>query len=229
MPDMVHDCRVEVSLEGRYLVRQATARSRVAIVGYHGYAETADTQLARLLGIPGTDADLAVSVQGLHPFYRGRGDEVVAHWMTRADRERAIDANVRYVGAVLEAVGRDHGLPPLLVHAGFSQGAAMAFRAALLASARAAGVISVGGDVPPELAGRDDERWTRLPVLLCRGLRDEWYTAARMQADAEALRARGADVRPFVFDGGHEWHASVSAEAGAWLRALRASSSLPVW
>jgi predicted esterase len=221
MPDIVHDCRADVTVQGRYLVRPGAAPSGPTLVGYHGYAETADTQLARLLQIPGAEAATVVSVQGLHPFYRGRSEEVVASWMTRFDRARAIDENVRYVDAVLADV-LPHPAPSAgLVHAGFSQGVAMAFRAALLARPRAAAVLAVGGDVPPELASRDDERWSGMRVLLCRGLRDEWYTAGRMQADADALRARGAELTPFVFDGGHEWHASMAAAAGAWLEALR--------
>jgi len=38
-----------------------------------------------------------------------------------------------------------------VVFAGFSQGVAMAFRAAVNAGRRVAGVISVGGDIPPEI------------------------------------------------------------------------------
>ena len=56
--------------------------------------------------------------------------------MTLHDREHAIADNVDYIGSVLDAVGTTYGVRRPLVFAGFSQGGAMAYRAA----ARAVGV-----------------------------------------------------------------------------------------
>ena len=109
-------------------------------------------QMERLRAIPGAAAWTLVSVQGLHRFYRGRTEEVVASWMTREDREVAIADNIAYVDAALDAVPHDGSTR--IVFAGFSQGVAMAFRAALRGRRRAAGVIAIGGDVPPELLVR---------------------------------------------------------------------------
>jgi predicted esterase len=69
--------------------------------------------------------------------YKGRTDEVVASWMTRQDRETAISDNVAYVDAAVASVPREPQSP--VVYAGFSQGTAMAFRAAVRGQARAAG------------------------------------------------------------------------------------------
>ena len=135
---------------GRIRVRAArAAAARGVLVGFHGYLENLSMQMERLLAIPGAAAWTLVSVQGLHRVYRGRPDEVVASWMTREDREEAIADNLAYVDAALDAVPHDGSTR--IVYTGFSQGVAMAFRAALLGHRRAAGVIAVGGDVPPEL------------------------------------------------------------------------------
>jgi len=121
--------------------------------------------------------------------------------------------NVDYVRAAIAAIG---GAVTPVVYAGFSQGVAMAFRAAQHAERPAAGVIGVGGDVPPELLGDGALRFSR--ALLARGATDEWYTADKLNADVAALRARGVDVQEFVYDGGHEWTPAVAAAAAGWLQ-----------
>ena len=84
--------------------------------------------------------------------------------MTRQDRELAIADNLAYVDGVIDAASREMAATPArLVLAGFSQGVAMAFRAAAAATTRRVdGVIAVGGDVPPEIdAARSPARSRR--------------------------------------------------------------------
>ena len=196
------------------LVRPArAAAARGVLVGFHGYRENAAIQLERLEGIPGVSAWTLVSVQGLHRFYLGRTEEVVASWMTREDRDVAIADNLAYVATALDEVPRDDVTP--IVYAGFSQGVAMAFRAAVLGRDRASALIAIGGDVPPELL---DDRSLQFPsVFFARGERDEWLTQSRFDADVAALTARGAPPRSLVYDGAHEWNAAVATAAGEFL------------
>src|SRR5205823_5149878 len=125
-----------VTTHGRYLVEVPASPATGLIVGFHGYAESADAQLDRLRSISGSSAWLRVAIQGLHRFYRSRDRQVIASWMTRQDRELAIADNLAYVAAAIDAVCHDAQLSGPLVIAGFSQGVAMAFRAAC-ASTRA--------------------------------------------------------------------------------------------
>ena len=196
------------------LVRRVCSQpSRGVLVGFHGYTENAAIQLARLEDIPGTDTWTLVSIQGLHRFYRQRTQDIAASWMTREDRETAIADNLAYVTAALE-VAPDEAAQRV-VYVGFSQGVAMAFRAACRGRTPAAGVIAVGGDVPPELLADAGVRFP--PVLLARGSTDEWYTAIKYDADLSALRARGVEVDGLVYEAGHEWTAAVAAAAARWL------------
>ena len=215
---MPHDIETHVIptvTHGRMLVRPArAAAARGLLVGFHGYMESAAIQLERLEGIPGASAWTLASIQGLHRFYRGRTEEVVASWMTREDRDLAIADNLAYVAAALDEVPR--GRFARIVYAGFSQGVAMAFRAGVLGRDRARCVIAVGGDVPPELLA---DRSLRFPsVLLARGERDGWFTQSKFDADVAALTARGgAPPRSLVYDGAHEWNAAVASAAGEFL------------
>src|ERR1051325_10844778 len=161
---------IEARTHGRYLVRppRAGEASQGApaplLVGFHGYGEAASDHLRALQTIPGSDEWLVVAVQALHPFYT-RDQRVVASWMTRDDRELAIADNVDYVGRVLARVRADYRTSPTLVFAGFSQGGAMAYRAAV--SYPADGLIVLAADVPPDVVERPAVPLP--PILLGRG------------------------------------------------------------
>jgi predicted esterase len=210
---------IATTTHGRVLVRDArAAAARGVLVGFHGYMEQAVIQMERLQAIPGAARWTLVSLQALHRFYRGRSQEVVASWMTSQDREAAIAANIEYVDAALDSVPHDGSTK--IVFAGFSQGVAMAFRSAVRGRRPAAGVIAVGGDVPPELL---QDRDAAFPVvLLARGARDEWLTAQKFRADLNALAERtpGTRVRALEFEGGHEWNDVVAEAAGDFLESL---------
>src|SRR5450631_50972 len=105
--------QLKSTVHGRYLVRGTDAgHPAPVLVGFHGYAESADAQLDRLRAIPGTERWILVAVQGLHRFYQSRTNEVVASWMTRQDRELAIADNVGYVSAALDAVAVEYQTLP---------------------------------------------------------------------------------------------------------------------
>src|SRR4029078_4084102 len=91
---------------------------------FHGYGENADLHLEQLRRIPGASRWVLCAVQALHPFYNRTGD-VIASWMTRQQRERAIVDNIRYVSSVVTEVKRELPISERLVYLGFSQGAAM--------------------------------------------------------------------------------------------------------
>lgn len=213
---VVRSLLIPTTTHGRVLAREAP-NVRGVLVGFHGYAEDAETQMARLESIPGIDHWTLASIQGLHRFYRGRSEAVVSNWMVREDRETMIADNIAYVDEALAALAVPATTP--IVFVGFSQGVAMAFRAAVRGRRQAVGIIGVGGDVPPELLA---DRGTRIPpVLLMRGNREDWYSDVKMQADVEALRGRQVAVTPVVYDGGHEWSPDVSAAVGRFLLAVR--------
>jgi len=209
---------IAATTHGRYLVvppSNSQASSRL-LVGFHGYAEGADAAMARLQTIPGAGEWRLVAIQGLHRFYRGRSRDVVASWMTREDRELAIADNLTYVAAVVEAVSNEWGREERLVFAAFSQGAAMAYRAACASTRSVGGVISLGGDVPPEL---DRAALARIPAALVgRGSRDEWYTPQMLETDASRLREAGVAVTVVTLDAGHEWTAPFAEAAADFLK-----------
>ena len=208
---------IAAATHGRYLVAPpAPLGPAPVIVGFHGYAEAAEAQLARLQAIPGAERWLVVSIQALHRFYQRRASDVVASWMTRQHRELAIADNLSYVADVVDQVCREWPAAPPLVFAGFSQGVAMAFRAAASSARPVAGVIAVGGDVPPEIG---TSALARVPTaLVCRGATDPLYAAETFATDVRRLREAGTVVQSLEFPGGHEWSGDVLAAASLMLR-----------
>lgn len=185
------------------------------LVGFHGYAEDAEAQLERLRAIPESTRWHCVSIQALHRFYQRRTNQVVASWMTRQDRELAIADNAAYVATCIDAIAAEWPTLPKVVFAGFSQGVAMAFRAAVNTTRGEAGVIAVGGDIPPELTPGALKRVSA--VLIARGRSDEWYTGEKFADDERRLRDCFVSVRALEFNGGHEWSNEVIAAASEFL------------
>jgi predicted esterase len=207
--------QIAAEVHGRYLLEvPADAAGCPLVVGFHGYGENADRHMEELRRLPGASRWALCAVQALHPFYNRTG-EVIASWMTRLQREQAILDNLRYAASVVDEVKRGLPVSGRLAYLGFSQGAAMAYRAAAGSGHACDGVVVLGGDVPPELETRDLGGFP--PVLLGRGSSEEWYDAAKMEHDVELLRKKGIDVRPCVFEGGHEWTQEFRAAAGRFL------------
>ncbi len=213
---------IPATTHGRYLVEPpASGQAAPLLVGFHGYAETADSHLGHLRLIPGSSGWLLTAIQGLHRFYRSKTGEVVASWMTRQDREHAIADNRAFVLDVVDRVAAGYPAEDCLVYAGFSQGAAMAYRAAARSRRRCEGLIVLGGDVPPEIGS--DPATHLPPILLGRGRDDPWYTEDQLRLDLSVLAGLGSDVEVCRFEGGHEWGAEFLAAAGRFLDRRRAT------
>lgn len=201
---------LETSVHGRYLFEDRGARR--LLVGFHGYAETAKTQFERMEQIAGIERWSVISIQALHPFYT-RSGSIVASWMTSLDRAFAIADNLTWVRRVLAEVPA----PDTLVFTGFSQGAAMAARAAAYAGV-ASGLMLLGGDLPPEI--HNDPAVVLPPTLLARGRLDDWYTEEKFNKDLSFLEAKKSGVRPLIFEGGHEWTDAFRDAASQFLSTL---------
>ena len=210
---------IAASTQGRYLISCPTSQGpHPLLVGFHGYGEQAETHLAELQRLPGAEHWLLASVQGLHWFYSSKQQRVVASWMTRLSREQAILDNIQYVDGVVRKLQQEFNVNNHLVYVGFSQGAAMAYRAAAKAGHACSGLIVLGGDLPNDLKEGGP---LRLPkVLIGRGQEDDWYTQEKYSSDLVTLRERGIEVSTTVFKGGHEWTAAFRKEVGQFLTAV---------
>jgi len=195
---------IETPTHGRALIKDAVVSSSASglLVGFHGYAQNAEDMLAELDRLPRSDQWTLVSVQALHRFYSRGNERVVASWMTRQDRELAIADNIAYVDHVVRIILADAPQTPV-VFVGFSQGAGMAYRAAVSGVHRARGMIAIGGDVPPEVKTAPADRFPA--ILIAAGESDQYYTPSKLDADEAFLISIGVRADIFRYRGGHEW------------------------
>ncbi len=208
------------TVHGRYLVEAPEEPGPAPmLVGFHGYAEDAEIQMERLLALAAGGRWLCVSIQGLHPFYRRATGETVANWMTTLHREMAIADNIVYVKTCLDTVASEWQVMPGPVFAGFSQGVAMAYRAAVHSRIPAAGVIAVGGDIPPEIQAQELEGIGAVTIL--RGKTDDWYTKEKFESDVLRLQTANLPFRATEFEAGHVWSPEMTAVGSEFLRQLR--------
>lgn len=203
---------IAVQTHGRYLI-DSPHGAVATLVGFHGYLENAATHLRVMKRIAGGRLLNLISIQALNRFYTSAGT-VGAGWMTSEDSELVVADNIAYVAAVLDEVAGKTGLGGPLFYGGFSQGVAMAYRAAAFVPRPCRGVIALAGDVPPDVA---PVTAGLPPVLLGRGTADAWYTTEKATKDLAVLRGAGVVVDEYVFDGGHVWDDSFVARAGAFV------------
>jgi len=215
---------IETVTHGRVLVEDAADVFSGLIVGFHGYAQSAEEMLDEVRRLPGSSRWRLAAIQALHRFYSRGEQRVVASWMTRQDREQAILDNIAYVDAAVDEIAGDSesgghlvepaASSPRIVYVGFSQGASMAARAAVRGARRAAGLILLGGDIPPDVRNVESANWP--PVLIGCGDRDAWY-GARVESDVALLQSRGVTHDVLRFDGGHEFTDEFRQAVGTWL------------
>lgn len=208
---------IPAQTHGRYLIDVPAGPGPFPLlIGFHGYGEGAGAMMGELLRIRGERPWLAASVQALNRFYNRSSDSIVASWMTREDRELAIADNLTYVTAAVADVRANQPADDRLVYVGFSQGSAMAYRAAAFGPA-ADGLIVLAGDVPPDVAPLARKL---PPILMGRGTADHWYSEEKAIADQDVLKRSNATFESVVFDAGHVWDWTFIARASSWLEAL---------
>ena len=166
----------------------------------------------RLKEIPGVQNWLCCSIQALHPFYNRQG-KTVASWLTSEDRDFRINENTDYINRIISKLRDDHSLNEMVVYCGFSQGTAMACRAALLCDVEPSGVIILGGDIPPEF--KDIQRMSR--VLIGRGEQDNLYSNEQFRMDLARVKQSNIKHSICSFPGGHDWTKEFSKAAGEFL------------
>jgi predicted esterase len=205
---------------GRYLLRRPAAEPILLLVGFHGYRENATRHMAELERIPGAEGWALLAVDALHAFYAGSTGEVLRGWMTRELREEAIDDNVGYIRRILDVVRPEIGWTVPLAFLGFSQGASMAWRAALLGGHGGAlqpRVVALAGDIPPELARHEGPFPDK--VLIAHGDQDEWYNRQKLEADVQLLQTKKIQPETLTFQGGHAWTDEFRHRAAQFLTA----------
>ena len=174
----------------------------------HGFGQLAG-EFAQYFGDLADGRRLVIAPEALNRYYAASASvpaserPVGATWMTREDRENEIRDYVRYLDLLHDHVARKHPRARTAV-VGFSQGGATAARWAQLGRSDIARLILWGATIPPDAdlsAGPAAFRGARLTFVI--GRRDQYITAASLDAERARLTAAGLTFDVVEYDGGH--------------------------
>lgn len=172
------------------------------IIGFHGYGERASVQMRRLqnINLP-KQHTLLVCPQALHSFYIKK-NTVGYSWMTSHNRGKSIHANTHYLKDLIATLQNEYTWEHL-IFTGFSQGAAMVWRAGLVCK-EASLLLPLGGDIPPEILQQPPKSFPKIYMGRC--LDDEKIPLKFWQRDQGFLKASLFDFSIWEGAGHHHWN-----------------------
>lgn len=193
------------------------------IVALHGWGASA-FDLMGLAPYLGGGRFQVICPQGPLEVPLGMTGAVGFGWFPLSAVQPAIEGPIEEAAARLEgfletALARYAVDPRKLVLLGFSQGGVLAYRLALAAPRRFAGLVALSSWLPPQMVatlpevdGRDE-----LPALVQHGNADEIIAVARGQQSLETLRSLRVPAVYREYDMGHEINAESLADLSQWL------------
>lgn len=193
------------------------AASTHLLLALHGWGQSARWFAKRFH--PLGDAPVFVATpQGPHQFYLELENKKVGfNWLTAYEKQDNIaDANALFDAVVELALKRIGYEVPVYV-LGFSQGSSMAWRYALHAQSRIAGLISCCADLPPDVAS-DLAATAPFRTLLVYGTDDGIVPQAKIEEAQASLTALPWAFDLLEFEGGHDLPPLVVEEIGQWIR-----------
>ena len=139
-------------------------------------------------------------------------------WPELAAFDPAVDALSRFLNALPRLYNAD---PDRLYLIGFSQGAAVAFAAALRRPTIARGIAGMVGFVPRVAPEAVAGRLSGLPVFMAAGEQDATVPPEESRRAADVLRAAGADLDYRTYPTEHKLTPAALDDLQAWLQAQR--------
>lgn len=202
---------VEFPYQAHYSVsHEPTFQEKEVWIVFHGYGQLAEFFIQKFLPYDNPDC-LIIAPEGTNYSYlNGFQGRVGANWMTRHEREVAIENNHRFLDTLMENILSEFEEAPVIHVLGFSQGAATATRWVSRWSSRTKSLILWAGGFAQDLnieKVRDVFSDTKLVMVL--GENDELITPESIQKQQEVIDNLGKTVLRINFSGGHELNAGI--------------------
>jgi phospholipase/carboxylesterase len=196
-----------------YRLREPIDPTEPPVVMLHGLSGDERSMWALESALP--SRGLVVAPRGLHP--QGQGgyawNPVIRAWPPFVNE---FAESVERLEALLENLHSEHSFErERLILMGFSNGAAMAFAAAMTPlTVQPAGIIAIAGHVPR--GGLEPLR--QIPIYWGHGSKDPFIPAAEAQSDVARLERIGANIQYCEADVGHKLGAECLTDLKHWYR-----------
>ncbi|SFT72088.1 Predicted esterase [Algoriphagus locisalis] len=171
----------------------------------HGYGQLAEFFLRKFQGFDSAER-LFVAPEGTNYGYlNGFSGRVGANWMTRHEREIAIQNNHNYLDLLMEKLLSQYAETPIINLLGFSQGAATATRWASRWTGEVDQLVLWAGGFAEDLILEDArEKFYKTKLTLVLGDQDEFITPESIDKQQDLVKNLGKEVKKLSFSGGHE-------------------------
>ncbi|MEB2780832.1 alpha/beta hydrolase [Algoriphagus sp. C2-6-M1] len=171
----------------------------------HGYGQLAEFFLKKFQGFDSPDRLFIAPEATNYGYLNGFTGRVGANWMTKYEREVAIENNHNYLDLLMGTLLSQYQETPKINLLGFSQGAATATRWASRWMGKVDQLVLWAGGFAQDMVLEDaKERFSHTGVTLVLGEQDEFITPESIEIQQDLIENIGKEVKKLTFRGGHE-------------------------
>jgi predicted esterase len=198
--------RIEFLYQASYCVsHEPNFQEKEIWIVFHGYGQLAEFFIRKFRSFDSSDR-LIVAPEGTNYGYlEGFSGRVGANWMTRHERELAIDNNHRFLDKLLGVILSKYDQRPNIHILGFSQGAATATRWASRWNGKVESLVLWAGGFAEDLVlSEAKEIFSQTKITLVLGHQDELITSESILKQEILLSNIVKNYEKIGFEGGHE-------------------------
>lgn len=202
---------IRFEYESHYFLSQdPTFEEKEIWLVVHGYGQLAEFFLRKFNSFFSPEK-LFIAPEGTNYNYlEGFQGRVGANWMTRHERETAIENNHRLLDKLIDSLLEKYVEMPKINVLGFSQGAATATRWASQWKGKVDTFVLWAGGFALDLNIQEaNHAFAETDLILVLGEKDDLITRESIQKQEELILSLGKAVERITFDGGHELDALV--------------------
>lgn len=175
------------------------------LIALHGYGQLSEFFLRKLQPIFSEERLIVVPEATNYAYLEGFSGRVGANWMTRHERESAIQNNHTYLNGLLESILLKYRNKPNVKVLGFSQGAATATRWVGQLPIKVDSLILWSGGFAHDLnLEKTGEKLKHTEVMIVLGDSDNLITPDSIQKQDEFISLLPFKVKKLQFEGGHD-------------------------
>lgn len=188
-----------------FLSQEPTFQEKEIWLVVHGYGQLAEFFIRKFKSYFSPER-LFIAPEGTNYNYlEGFQGRVGANWMTKHERETAIENNHRLLDKLIDSLLEKYTEKPKIKILGFSQGAATATRWASQWKGNIDTFVLWSGGFALDLnLDAANEAFAKTELLLVLGEKDDLINPESIQKQEALILSLGKAVKRMTFDGGHE-------------------------
>ena len=190
-----------------HLSHSLTGKEKEIWILFHGYGQLAEFFLKKFKSLFSEERLFVVPEATNYGYLQGFNGRVGANWMTKHERELAIQNNHRYLNSLLGCLLEEYEELPKINVLGFSQGAATASRWIGQVSIPISRLVLWGGGFAHDLnIDNLGDKFKQTSVSVVLGNQDEFITSESIQKQDELISVLDIQVERYDYPGGHDLH-----------------------